>query len=57
MTKRTITPELIQSLDYYSKCLLAEYLHIVNPTKIEIDGVVELDDLNNITSIIEANVK
>lgn len=55
--KKILTPELIKSLDYHSKCLLAEHCHVVDPTKVKINGLIELDELGNITSIIEATVK
>jgi len=50
MTTQTITPELINSLSYYSLCKLADHLRVVNPKKVNVTGTITLDELGNYVS-------
>lgn len=50
MITQQITKELIASLSYYSLCRLADYLHVVNPKKVDVIGTITLDDLGNYVS-------
>ena len=47
---QTITPSIIRGLSYYSKCCLADYLRIIDPTKVTIVGTITLDSLGNFVS-------
>lgn len=45
-----ITPQLIESLSYYSLCKLADYLKVVNPKQVKVVGSLTLDELGNFVS-------
>jgi hypothetical protein len=50
MNTQIITPELIQSLSYYSLSKLADHLHVVNPKRVIVSGTITLDELGNYVS-------
>ena len=48
-----LTPQLIQTLSYYTLCRLADYLKIVCPLDLkegDIEGTITLDDRGNYIS-------
>jgi hypothetical protein len=47
MFTQTITPELIQSLSYYSICKLSDCLMIANPRQVNLRGTITLDEFGN----------